>query len=524
MVSVSDAWKEVHKERLLPESFVEISVGISDVGATDTATVTGENEAVFSNTEAITGRIRTSQTRYATLEHNLWVLDGSHNIMPDLDSYSSPGYASNGGSASVTLATDEVREMTVPGFTITWSSEYGEYPTKFTVMAWNSDNPYGHVGYVIVNNNTSNVSEVDLAVTGYDRVTVTVNEWNQPDHRARLDRFAFGHSATFTKNDILNFTHEQTGCINSGEIPKSSITFSLDNSDGKWNPYNPQGIGKYLKERQPVTVRYGLNVNGSVEWIDAGRFYLSDWNAPANGLEATFTARDVFEYLLNTKNEVSRSGTLTEIVRSVTTENLPTDVAVNIDSSLDFYTAEYADNGTLAEIVQRCANAAGCVIRIDRAGDLNIEPLNRTPSDYVVKAAVSYAHPETTLSKLMKDVSVRYGENKVHVLPVNTTGETQTVDNTMIVTDKQAEVVSLRVKHALESRKTVSGEFRADPRLDVFDIVTVESKYGVVESVVITNVRYTYSGAFRGTYTGRVVDGTWLDVLGKFVLGTSVLC
>lgn len=69
-----------------------------------------------------------------------------------------------------------------------------------------------------------------------------------------------------------------------------------------------------------------------------------------------------------------------------------------------------------------------------------------------------------------------------------------------------AEDMANWVKYILESRKTVSGEYRADPRLDVYDVVVVESKYGELSPVLITNIKYTFNGSFRGTYTGKIVS------------------
>jgi hypothetical protein len=104
-------------------------------------------------------------------------------------------------------------------------------------------------------------------------------------------------------------------------------------------------------------------------------------------------------------------------------------------------------------------------------------------------------------------VSVDYGGDSPYELSVLKSGETQTVSNDFINTVGHAEKVADWVRGILESRKTVEGEFRADPRLDLYDVVTVESKYGVLTPVVITNITYTYNGSFRGSYTGRVLEG-----------------
>jgi hypothetical protein len=58
----------------------------------------------------------------------------------------------------------------------------------------------------------------------------------------------------------------------------------------------------------------------------------------------------------------------------------------------------------------------------------------------------------------------------------------------------------------LKGRKTISGEYRADPRMDVLDIITVQSKFAT-NRVVISEVEYsTTGGGFHGRFTGRLIQ------------------
>jgi hypothetical protein len=103
---------------------------------------------------------------------------------------------------------------------------------------------------------------------------------------------------------------------------------------------------------------------------------------------------------------------------------------------------------------------------------------------------------------------VDLGGEEPHKLTVSANGEQQTVSNDYIYNVEQAAVVAAWVRDVLKTRKTVSGEFRADPRLDLYDIVNVEDRYGNLLPVVITNIKYTYNSSFKGSYTGRVLEVT----------------
>lgn len=506
MIAVSDAWKDIQPRNILPESYIEIDCSITDLEAQNVATVEGLDEAVFSNSGDILDD-KQPTIKYATNELNFWALDGSRVILPDYAPDASTGYVSRITSVGgVTLKFPEVRTKESAGVTITWGGRYDEYPLAFTVVARNGSTI---VKEAKVTGNTSQVSVVFATLKDYDSISITVDGWCLPHRRVRIEKVIVGHVMTFTKEDIFSFTHEQTGHLNSGDLPKNSISFSLDNTDGKWNPNAPEGLGQYLSERQKMKVRYGLDVDGTIEWIKAGTFYLSEWKVPSNGLEASFVARDILEYLMNETYTGGRRGTLYQLIADAfESAGVPDDINIDLDTSLkDISTTLPQNEFTCAEVVQMCANAGGCVAFQDREGAFHVKPLDKTISGYVIPLELSYTHPEIELSKPLKSVSVAYGENGTHTLSVGGSGETQTVNNPLVVSEAQASTIANWVRRTLSTRQVVRGEYRADPRLDVFDIVEVASKYGNLYNVAITDIKYSFNGSFRGNYTGRVLEG-----------------
>ncbi len=508
MITVSDAWKDVQQRFLLPESYIEIDCGIADSEAQSVATASGTIEEIYSNAESIVGTADVA--KYATLEHNLWALDGTHTILPDSGIYANAGYVSDTESTgSVKIAFPAIRTTAITGVTVTWSAKYGECPRVFSVIGRREGIV---ISSVTVTDNKETTSLVYMPLENYDSISVEVREWGIPHRRVRIEKIIIGHILTFTKRDLLGFLHEQDGDLLSGKIPKYSIEFSLDNSDGRWDLNNPTGMARYLSERQKITVRYGLDINGVIEWIKAGTYYLSEWEAPPNGLEARFIARDGFEFLLGIGMEGERSFAMSYMVKDVTQYLWPSDSTITWSETLpDYlvqYTPSYTDGAvnTSAEIVQKCANAAQGILRCDRDGNLHIEPLNTTLSGYTIPLSLSYSYPEIALSKPLKEVSVNFGGETPYVLRAGSNGEQQTLTNDFISTAENAEKVASWVYDVLKNRKTISGEFRADPRLELYDIVSVEDRYGRLLTVAITNIKYTFNGSFRGTFTGRILE------------------
>jgi hypothetical protein len=305
----------------------------------------------------------------------------------------------------------------------------------------------------------------------------------------------------------MSYSHTQSVDLLSGTLPKNAITFSLDNTSGQWNPDNEEGAEKYLLQRQALKVRYGMKIGNSTEWIDGGTFYMSEWSTPMNGLEATFTARDSIDFM-NAVYTGTRKGTLYDIaIAALVQADLPLletgEVRYSVDNSLKNYTTDFSaddDAYIISEILQMVANAGQCVMYQDRGGVLRIEPLNETLTDYTITQDVSFAHPEYDITKELKAVSVNDGLGYVEN---NTIGEVQTMKNPLITTASNANAVASWAKGIIKDRKTMSGSYRADIRLDALDKVTVESKYATKE-VQITEINYSLTGGFKGTYKGRV--------------------
>lgn len=516
MITVSQGWKAAHDDLLLPETFIKLTFGVTEPGlALETAT-TATNEETFSEAEKIANALDKEPEKYATLEHNIWGLDGTFNYFDETPvdaGYTTSLLSGADGSfeavPTITILFSAVRTTLIPGITITWGTAFDEYATSFKVVAYNGSTV---VFQKEVTDNTSAVSQIFSALQGYDKIVVEVYEWSLPNRRCRVTEVFLGIREFFTKSELMSYEHTESADLLSAALPKSEIIFSLDNSTGRWNPSNPSGFEQYLIERQEVTVKYGMKVDGITEWIDGGTLWLSEWNTPANGIEATFTARDSLTFANDIYTGV-RKGTLYDIATAAFEQMelplLPDGSArYYVDESLKNQTTDFSAETTeytIADVLQMIAHMGCCVLHQDRIGKVRIEPHNNMVTDYAINRFRSYAHPEISFSKPLKAVEVTFGENQKETLVVASSGEVQTVTNEFIKTAADAKKVAARTADVLKGRQSVSGEFRADPRLCALDVVTAENKYAAAE-VAITEIKYTTTGgAFKGTYTGRIV-------------------
>lgn len=513
MQETSQAWKDAQEQTLVPVSYVEISLNIGDPDAQADASSSANGEMPFSDATSLVTGVEQDPVCYATLERNIWVLDGSRSILPDTAPYGLNGYVGNelsGDEASfaedalptITITFSEVFQAVIPGITITWGTAYGEWASSFRVTAWNGQT---QVATQTVTGNTDVTSVVSLDISGYDRITIEVLSWGLPGRRPRISKILIGVEKVYTKSDLMSYLHSMFVDPMSAELPEAKIDFEIKNLNGEYNSDNPQGVEKYLMERQAITVRYGYLLNGSIEWIPAGEFFMSEWETPQNGITASFEARDGIEFMSDLYTGPS-SGTLSSIAQAAFEQaGLPSmsDGSARwvIDGSLASISApsgvDLGEN-TIAEVLQLVANAACCVFYQDRAGAFHIEPLAAGTTDYQINRFNSYANSEISLTKQLKAVDVNDG---AAVVTVGTVGETQTVKNALISSER-AQTVAQWAADYLENRKELSGEFRADPRLDALDRVTNINQFAT-STVLVTKIEYTYNGAFRGNYEGR---------------------
>jgi hypothetical protein len=572
--------------------FLEISFDVTDPDAVEDASAVDNGSLYISDTETILGNVETNIPRYGTLEENMWTLDGTIETLPDVEQEYN-GFISSVISKSdgtfdnvpiIDIDFDVVHTPLIPGMTISWGTGYSEFAEDFNVTAYNGSIA---VAQARVRNNNSVKSIVYLDMEGYDKIRIEVLKWCLPYHRARISKCFIGINKVYTKKDITQFSQDMTVDTIGATTPMSKVNFSVDNTTDEYNPNNISGMSKYLIARQPLNVRFGLKMNnGDIEYIPSGIFYLSEWDAPQNGLDANFIACDLLEFLRKTyyKGQYHPEGiTMYDLAVEVLTDaSLPTGTEWIIDESLkSILTVAPLPLCTHAECLQYIAQASCCVLYTDRKGILHIEKISESTTDYKLTSFNMFERPEISLQKPLLSVSTKvynyfvdkvgetlfegkvtlngtqtivitYSSRAVNVsavveygtlmsaeyyanacyLTVNCfgevsitvtgdvlsisdsalilnnsdEGETETVENPLITSTAVATSVVEWVANWLNKRKSWKlGSWRADPRLDATDIVESSNKYGT-DIVRITNIKYSYTGAFKASAEGRVIS------------------
>lgn len=513
----SQAWLDKFNDTLVPEEFVEISYNSTEPGVQEDATASATAQVPFGNIENTTKEPDRVLTKYATGETNLHVLDGSFRLLPDSVPYADAGFisqtlVSDSSHPRIILSFGSVHTRAVPGLTVVWSSMMNEWAAKFKLTAYKGT---AVVSTITVSNNRSVYSETEWEIYGYDSIAIDILEWSIPNRRARIEWIMVGLHKVYSKKDIVSYTHTSSRDPISAQLPKDSIEFSLDNSQKTWDAINPRGMFRYLYERQEVDVRYGMDVNGETQWINGGKFYLSEWSVPSNGLEASFTARDALEFMMTSNYTGRKTGTLYQMCYDAL-ETLPSNVpSFYISEELKEYSTDISSEKTSyknSDILQLAANAAGMALYQTRDGHIRIERVNLTAEEgtevYEIPVINNFQWPEISFASRVKNVSCNVN-GKEHLYPEgsNAEGVTQTVSNelltkAMLVKSKNSITEAYAM---LANRKKVELEYRASPHIDAFDHVKFNHNFGYASSVFVTESKYQYTGCFKGTISGYVL-------------------
>ena len=516
MVEVSDRWKEKFNETLVSESFVEITCGITEPGINKKATIVTSPAAPFSTFHNIALSDNASISRYSTGEPNLTVLDGSCSIVPSSPPYGTTGFLSaeifdDSSHPVIRLELPIENKSSIPGVSICWSTAFNEYATDFSVSAYLGAKK---LKTVTVNGNKSIRSDVEVELSGFDAVELEVLKWCLPDRRVRVEQVKIGRYLVFDKTKILSYSHSSARDPISGQLSQESISFSLDNSDRTWDSVNPQGIYKYIYERQPVTVRYGMDVDGKAEWVSGGMFFLSEWSVPANSIEASFQARDAFLYLSSTKYTGRKYGTLYEMCYDALELLEADEITFDISDELKDYSTDItSDESTYhnSDILQLAANAAGMALYQTRDGVIKINRVyGADTSNPVLDIPVlnNYSWPEITFAQNMLNVVTTAG-GVTYAYPESPSGKgvSQTLSNVMLTKDILAKSRNALTESygVLSNRRKASLTYRASPTIDALDMVKIHHQFNYDAVLLATNVKYTFNGCFKGTVEGYMM-------------------
>lgn len=293
MITVSDSFKKAIKsDNREIYGYVEVEYQKKDFNKSVSKIPTPLD--ILNNNGIINGE--KIMQKYATLENNYTLLDGSFMVFND-NNVLEDGYISEDTFEDISdneIVITNSSNISTKGITIYFRENL---PFDFTVTIITSDNVQ------IVDNVTNNQSYVyqyfftnEVVISS---VSITIDTINFPKNRLRIAYVDFNIGDLYEGDELVSFDVTEELDLLLENLPINNCSIKLNNypdSEGrsKFDILNLKGITQYLTDDTEIKPYIGvLTETNGIEYVPMGIFYLNDWNSDNDG-NVTFNAYAIF--------------------------------------------------------------------------------------------------------------------------------------------------------------------------------------------------------------------------------------
>lgn len=240
--------------------------------------------------------------KYATCEEDVFLLDGNYSYFPDLLVSEDFSYWSDTMSDEDGLFTVNpklVREFDYPhssvGLTIGFDNSY-PLPIKIKLSFYS----FEEGSYVLIDSKefviTSFNSFCEISAENYRKLEFEFMQV-QPYQYARVSNIMYGRTLEYSSDKDKNVSKAEILeeiDISSNEVPISTSSLTVIDPDELFSITNPNGVYKYLQQRQVIEIYETLND----EEYQMANHYLMNWKTES-GTVSTFECQDIIGLLDN---------------------------------------------------------------------------------------------------------------------------------------------------------------------------------------------------------------------------------
>ena len=388
MQAVSRQYKEMMDSMIRKQGYMNVAVGVINQFAQSSA-VLGGSFAYWSNQKTPLSN-KDVNGRYATLEQNYFMADGSMLFLPGNNEFAqfiqNRSCTTNDILGTITIRFDKAYE--IKGFSI----DFDEcYPTSFKLKTETIDKTY--------ENNTMNFITTDtLGETSYVQIIPIAMAGGQ--QRLRINKVLMGVGLNFTNDDIRSSSlKEQVNAV-CEELPSVDYSLTVNDFENRFNVDDKNSFINYLQAGQKIPVSAGVTLeDDTVEWLQVANVYLSDWKSQKGAM--SFTAKDIFAFMTDkyTAGNKIHTRTLYDDAEAVLAAYGLGPDEYEIDECLkDITVTNPLPEASYAQCLQLIANAGRCILYQNREGKPCIKAnfaITINPDDLAVEAngASTWSHP-----------------------------------------------------------------------------------------------------------------------------------
>lgn len=493
-----------------------ISFSVMDTNAKKDSTVIDTSDAgVFSNIRAAVNDIRVPSGKYASLEENLWTLDGTYEPLPDdLDGIETGWWSSVLSGADRVFESPPVIRFTFAsalstlGWTVHFDTLSNQYASKVRITAYDSAGAVVDEGIYV---NDSAVMAVQHYVGDYYAVEFEFMETSEPLRRLRLVEVDFGLTKDYNRSSLGKVSITYGADILARSLPARELIFTFDNSDKQYNLLNPDGVYQYLQEGQRISAK--ISVGG--ESVDMGEFLFTSADVSRSGIVPEITAHDAL-YTLDGSEFSGGTGaqmTLSSAIASVLGD-YELDCVYDGTAADTLVTLSPPEGSAIRECIRMLAQAAMCAVYIDRDGSLRFTQLSpASESVGSITADELYDYSGVSITEPVDGVSLTVSSDYITDTDGNPTRTVYTAGSVGVgslvqsfsnpcVASSNGSACAAWLLAGLKMRKQYAVKNRCDPAVEIGDTVRIDDIFANRENAVITGIDISYDGTLSAVTKG----------------------
>lgn len=511
MLDITDGYKHAivgDVRRMLIKAVIDISDPDMTFGD-----INSSGSASFSKGEQLHDKTMELESRYATLEPNRWVLDGSFRLIPDgpVQLTGEVGHVGDllsgddGSFASPVWAELSFSNVSIlQACSVYFSQDSVDGVAEdFTVSVYSGDNAVYTKAFT--GNAAVSVSLDGFTVYDPTAIRVTVTKWSLPGRRMRIAEIIPGIYEEWTEDVLASLDIQMRGNFSCLSIPYGVATLRMDNLDRRFEPRNRAGVFQSIEERQGIPIALGVELeNGSVEYTQVGVFYQANggWRTSDNEMTMQWEMVDIIglisdrEFILSGSIPTTLGGWVQAIVNQ-----LGANFADKWHVDENYAGLTVTANNEADVIGQKCGDilrwacmATGTWPRADaKTGFLTVEPFWNVGNKYDLDNMPSYPTMMANDDLAVLTFKLYDGAETVYNISGNATSSsnTITVSNPFIHTKEQALTAARQILSQYGGIKLeLTG--RGNPSSEIGDVDTV----WLDESVATTGRRMEQSFNF----------------------------
>lgn len=547
MISASDAYRAaVSADTRRTVVKVETDVTDPDLKYND---FSGVEESVISAHEQ-TLKNSYDISRYATLERNYWILDGSYEIYTDeytqRTNKDKIGFVSNAicseqGAVSPSQTIEIV--FTYSGLLqaaeIMFSEDISDgVPSDFTVDIWAGTLKV--YSWSEIDNKAATTQRDGFEVYNPDKIVITIRKWSIPSRRTRLRYILPGLHLVWSGDDIASLTVEQNTDPSCTTLPYGTARLSIDNSGKTFEPRNKTGYFRSIQARQKVDISIGLYINGEIDYKKIGSYYqkAGGWSTSDNGLSIEWELVDIIGLLGDREYNLSQQEKLPKTL-SGWAESIVKHLGGNftdryeVDNDYEEYPITISKRQALeglsiADLIRFIALESGTWPRADaETGYLTFEPLWEQGVRMSLHNMANYprmyenedvAQISVTKPELVDKYTMKYFEEEKNIFGGTNLASSKSVniESPFIQSDEDVYKIFTWVLSQYGGN-AFDVKWRGDPTAETGDVVTLELDESNAITARIVEQSFNYSTGVLADCSAKLIQpqGYWSYANGK---------